>query len=474
MPLIDRRRRGIVIRVVYDGPALAGKTTNLTSLAGQIALKRRGQVQSPGTGHGRTAFFDWLDVEGGYFGGKRLLIQLLTVPGQVELLRRRRYIVRTADSIVFVCDSRRSQLDETRTHLEALRQMLPQSEADVPVGLVVQANKQDLDGALAADAVTSALRLAADVMVLPAVATTGQGVLNTFTLGVRMAVDRARALLASGLLEGDAGNPEELHAALLREGREAAQADAALAPILKRLVAPHPAEPEADTVESPPPAEETPGPDVPAGFLWPPVRARGLLAQVEAHPGTRSPRPADWAPKGAAAEIRCGPLILHRIGAAPFSEPEQGRRELLSTVRLQVKLRGLLPPQRGWVLAPRRDGAWQLWCISPDCRSLPDELRGAVEHGNPPHVADLAARAREALALLQSLAHTQGLRIRLRLDQLALLDDEVRYLGPVAEGETPALDVDNHVRKAVVAALPRDEAAREAFLKALSRAGAAP
>ena len=91
MPLFDQRSDSIILRVVYDGPPEAGKTTNVTQLCQKISLNRRGQLTTPG-GAERTQFFDWVDVSGGYVAGRQLRLQLVTVPGQPELLRRRRYL----------------------------------------------------------------------------------------------------------------------------------------------------------------------------------------------------------------------------------------------------------------------------------------------------------------------------------------------------------------------------------------------
>src|SRR5512140_1419107 len=124
MPHMDARSGDIVIRIVYDGAAEAGKTTNIQRLFDVIPLQRRGTLASPGTTQRRTEFFDWLDFAGGFVDGRRLRCQLVSVPGQSSLLHRRRYLLETADAIVFVADSRPEQVEGNRDCLRVLRRIL--------------------------------------------------------------------------------------------------------------------------------------------------------------------------------------------------------------------------------------------------------------------------------------------------------------------------------------------------------------
>jgi len=216
MPLVDRRTNSVVLRIVYDGPPEAGKTTNLKQLCERLSPGRRGTLESPG-GQDRTQFFDWLDVIGGWVGGRRVHCQLVTVPGQIQLARRRRYILDSADVVVFVADSRAGAAPETTAALRSLARGLG-NRPDVP--LLLQANKQDLPGAQAPLDLHRALTLAAHVPVIGAHASGGAGVLETFMLAVRIAVDHVRALLVAGeLAEGDATSAAEL---LLQRLRSAA------------------------------------------------------------------------------------------------------------------------------------------------------------------------------------------------------------------------------------------------------------
>jgi hypothetical protein len=95
MPLVDRRSNSIVLRIVYDGPPAAGKTTNLGYLCDKLALTRPGTSERA-IASDRTQFLDWLDVTGGWAGGERVRCQLVIVPGQIVLARRRRHILESA------------------------------------------------------------------------------------------------------------------------------------------------------------------------------------------------------------------------------------------------------------------------------------------------------------------------------------------------------------------------------------------
>jgi signal recognition particle receptor subunit beta len=211
MPLVDHRTNSVVLRIVYDGPPDAGKTTNLQRLGERLSLSRRATPYSRG-GHERVQFFDWLDVNGGMIGNHRMRCQLVTVPGQLQLAPRRRHILDSADAVVFIADSQASSMPQTDAALRSLARGLG-TRADVP--LVLQANKQDLPRACAPGELHASLGLAARVPAIGAQAAGGPGVLETFLLAVRLAVDHVRALLVAGELgEADPNSAADLLSAL--------------------------------------------------------------------------------------------------------------------------------------------------------------------------------------------------------------------------------------------------------------------
>src|SRR6188472_2918680 len=109
MPTIDRERGVLVVRVVYDGPPLSGKTTTLRSLAQGLGVP----IVSPEEQDGRTLFFDWVDYVGGLFEGRQIRCQIVSVPGQQELAKRRRLLLESADAVVMVGDTRAAAIDTT-------------------------------------------------------------------------------------------------------------------------------------------------------------------------------------------------------------------------------------------------------------------------------------------------------------------------------------------------------------------------
>ena len=102
MARIDPDRTQIVIRLVYDGPAKAGKTTSLRRLAQSLGVSMFSAPEE----EGRTLYFDWLDYVGGLYEGMPIRCQVVSAPGQQVLESRRRLLLQSADAVVFVADSR--------------------------------------------------------------------------------------------------------------------------------------------------------------------------------------------------------------------------------------------------------------------------------------------------------------------------------------------------------------------------------
>ncbi|HSD90838.1 MAG TPA: ADP-ribosylation factor-like protein, partial [Kofleriaceae bacterium] len=218
MPHIDARSGEVVIRIVYDGAPEAGKTTNVAKLGTLMSLQRVGAAKKPGTTGDRTEFFDWLDFAGGYLDGRRVRCQLVSVPGQSSLLHRRKYLLEKADAIVFVADSRRGMFDGAIHNFATTVRMVERLAGPVPIGVILQANKQDLPEALSPPDVAKQIGTSSLMPVVGSVASRGDGVMQTFILAVRLATDRVRALLLGDDLAGfeqHSDTPEALFAAML-------------------------------------------------------------------------------------------------------------------------------------------------------------------------------------------------------------------------------------------------------------------
>src|SRR6185369_12429792 len=207
MAIIDDARGVLVVRIVYDGPALSGKTTSLRALAKGVSSK----VECPAELSGRTLFFDWVDYVGGLFDGRQIRCQIVSVPGQLELAKRRELLLATADVVVLVLDTRQG---EWQFSLDWVKRTVPACRGkDPPVGLILQANKRDAADAVPTEVMREALARIAPVALVPSTATTGEGIREAFVLAVRLALDRVRSLASSGrLLSGkpDEDSPEQL------------------------------------------------------------------------------------------------------------------------------------------------------------------------------------------------------------------------------------------------------------------------
>lgn len=177
---INRKLRELQLKIVYYGPAMSGKTTNLEYIHVRTNPKLRGDLVSLKTRDDRTIYFDYLQLELGKIKGLKPRFNLYTVPGQVFYAATRKLVLQGADGVIFVADS---QAGRMRANLIAYRDMfrhlreLGYDPAQVP--LVVQFNKRDLPDAMNTFALKRQLRLNGATPCFESVATQGQGVFDT-------------------------------------------------------------------------------------------------------------------------------------------------------------------------------------------------------------------------------------------------------------------------------------------------------
>lgn len=177
---INRRLRELNLKIVYYGPALSGKTTNLVYIYNHTRPELRGDLISLKTREDRTIFFDYLQLELGEIKGLKPKFNLYTVPGQVYYAASRKLVLQGADGIVFVADSQTYRMMDNLTSLQDMRGYLRELGIDpwaVPV--VVQFNKRDLPDAARISALRALLRLNNSTPCLESVATKGIGVFDT-------------------------------------------------------------------------------------------------------------------------------------------------------------------------------------------------------------------------------------------------------------------------------------------------------
>jgi mutual gliding-motility protein MglA len=150
--LINYSSREINCKIVYYGPGLCGKTTNLQHIYSRVPQETRGKMISLATEMDRTLFFDFLPIELGQIRGFRTRFHLYTVPGQVYYNASRKLILKGVDGIVFVADS---QIDRFEANVESLMNMhdnlaeLSLTAEKIP--FVMQYNKRDLPRVVAVD-----------------------------------------------------------------------------------------------------------------------------------------------------------------------------------------------------------------------------------------------------------------------------------------------------------------------------------
>ena len=167
-------------KIVYYGPGLCGKTTNLHVIYGRTAPTARGEMVSLETETDRTLFFDLLPIDVGVIGGFKTRLQLYTVPGQVFYNTTRKLVLKGVDGIVFVADSQRPMLEPNKESFRNLRENLAEIGLSVDeIPLVLQYNKRDLSNILAVDELNAALNAAGRYECFEASAANGTGVFET-------------------------------------------------------------------------------------------------------------------------------------------------------------------------------------------------------------------------------------------------------------------------------------------------------
>jgi len=180
MSMINYASREINCKLVYYGPGLGGKTSNLEYIYGKINPETRGKLISLATEQERTLFFDFLPVDLGSIRGFKTRFHLYTVPGQVYYNASRRLILKGVDGIAFVADSQAERMDANIAAMENLYENLADYGYDPRnVPIVLQYNKRDLPSAVPVDELRSHLNPAVQLPEYEAVAISGRGVFDT-------------------------------------------------------------------------------------------------------------------------------------------------------------------------------------------------------------------------------------------------------------------------------------------------------
>jgi hypothetical protein len=391
MAVLDPRSDTVVIRVVYDGAPMAGKSTSVGALGRGLGS----DVYSPAEVGGRTLYFDWLDYTGGLFEGRRIRCQIISVPGQATLAPRRRRLLESADAIVFVGDSAPAGFIADRGYLSGLTRVLDQLPGP-PVGVVLQANKRDHAHAVPIENIRSMLdSMDLRIGVVESIATDGSGIREAFVFAVRLALDRVRELMRTGQLKRvrpQVDNARELLDLLKRTEDGSMEYAAAAGLVHTRVSDVRPqsivSEALAQAVSdnqavamSPPGANgyvpATPDERVASGLVWPPVDGRTVLQELaQARVQLSRSEQGDW------IGIANGRWQIRSAMSEVFEDIDAGRMVLVQSARVHAANARGKSVDRCVVLANDGHGRYRLWQI----------VRVAVA-GQAPRDADRTALA---------------------------------------------------------------------------------
>jgi len=502
MAFLDDNDNAVVLRLVYAGPPMSGKTETVRALSRLLLGARDADaVFTPGEANRRTLFFDWLEYSGGSFQGRRIRCQIVSVPGQNLLHRRRRALLLSADAIVFVIDAHAEHREAIARSYEELRSTTAASARDVPVGIVVQANKGDLPDTLEKQELSLLLGDDPNMMIIPSVATQGTGVREAFVRAVGLGLARAHAQMAAGTLssaDAVAKSGEALLQQMMRaedaeygavnaSARRDAAVDVAIeverdrfetekiGAIIKRYanrVAE--ARPESSlAIDSGP---RPPDDRLDAGMVWPPISGRIVLHEISgARPNVSRAEDHSWV---ASAGERWQLLSLPQHC---FATQAEARDELLRQARMHAQLKTLLSEHRCLCGAPSGLGDWRIWQIVRRETTLAEIVRLTLGLKSADSVAAELLRVGRMLVRAVELFRNAGLTFRPALDALAISQGTpvfTRYLLPDAVDPNAYIDFDpvellrQELREAVRTLAKRSERA-PSLLRQLEAASAA-
>jgi hypothetical protein len=201
MVLFNAATKELTAKIVYYGPGLCGKTTNLQHVYDTLPGDGRGKMLSLATQTDRTLFFDFLPIELGTIRGMKTRIQLYTVPGQVFYDATRKLVLRGADAVVFVADSQAPALEGNKESFQNLISNLRDQGAELEkIPHVIQWNKRDTPNALPVDTLNREINLFG-APTYEACAMRGEGVKETLTGVAKLVLKSLAEKYGGGIVE---------------------------------------------------------------------------------------------------------------------------------------------------------------------------------------------------------------------------------------------------------------------------------
>ena len=201
MVLFNAATKELTAKIVYYGPGLCGKTTNLQNIYDTLPGEGRGKMLSLATQTDRTLFFDFLPIDLGTIRGMKTRVQLYTVPGQVFYDATRKLVLRGADAVVFVADSQAPALDSNKESFQNLIENLKEQGTDLHlIPHVIQWNKRDTPNALPVDTLNKEVnRFSAPTF--EACAMKGEGVKETLAGVSKLVLKHLAEKYGGGVIE---------------------------------------------------------------------------------------------------------------------------------------------------------------------------------------------------------------------------------------------------------------------------------
>lgn len=341
MAVFNYLRKEIDAKIVYYGPGVSGKTTNLQYVHEHLKQEQRGKMVSLATDEDRTLFFDFLPIELESVRGFKTRFHLYTVPGQVYYGATRRAVLTGADGIIFVADSQADRVEDNRVSLKDLEENLNYYGKKIEtIPFIIQYNKRDLTNILSTEELNQELnRLNAPFF--EAVAVSGKGVFETLTTACRLVLKNLQTGAETHRSAG--GVPDSVPKA------------AAARPLPKEGSIPGPDKPRPAAVEAPPQRElrlerdaarpESPRPTSSGTLGGPSGKAGGLRMEREVPAQTPGKPHIPPAPVARPAE-EINPMgarsILSRVAEKKMPEPppkaEKEEEEMIPAVKEKLRI----------------------------------------------------------------------------------------------------------------------------------------
>src|SRR5579862_3547486 len=277
MVQINFARREVNCKIVFYGPGLSGKTTNLEIIHKKVPDTARGNLTSIATEQDRTLFFDFMPLDLGQVAGMKTKLFLYTVPGQVYYDSTRKLVLQGADGVAFIADSDPNRMNDNLESFKNLERNLKDYGVDIrKLPVVIQYNKRDLPGALSVAELNAKMN-AIGAPVFEAVAVKGEGVMQTLKGISKLVVDRLNEEYAPVKSAASAPAAVAAPAARPATAQPPPRPPSGVTPAPAPAARPAPPPPPAAR-PAPPPPPARPAPPVPAARPAPPPPAPRPIA----------------------------------------------------------------------------------------------------------------------------------------------------------------------------------------------------